>query len=129
MSGVRWCMSYLENQQQQSWSIAWLFVLMIFMTACGASTTSIATSSPSVTSISSPSPTDLPISSPSPTISPASCANVTPLPIPSQLNIPLPAGTIYGGSQGVGAGQILYDFCTPSSTAASITAFMNTALP
>ncbi len=112
------------------WSASLLLGLCLITMSCGASTPTTGSTSPTLT----PSPSPTAAVSPSPTttaIANAACSSDfsnPPGPLPT--TIPLPPGTLVNKhSMGIMAGSAGFYLCTPETTEAAITAFMNSALP
>src|SRR6185312_11062713 len=122
--------------RRHSWSISLLVGLSLITVACGASAPSRGATSPTLTPSSqtatvSPTATSVAITgcrfgSPTvPFVNPPGPL-LTTIPLPP----PLPPGTLVAQSgMGVQAGSVQYTLCTPGAAPATITAFMDSALP
>lgn len=127
--------------RRRLWAASLLVGLGLITVACGASTPASGVTSPTLTP--APSPTATITISPTPTatsVAIAACRfgspNVpfvnppgpflTTIPVPP----PLPPGTLVAKfGQGIQAGSVQYTLCTPGATPATITVFMDSALP
>jgi hypothetical protein len=116
------------------WSTSLLCGLGLMTLSCGASTPALGVTSPTLT------PSPPPTATISPTATATSVTNaacgpdfvnppgpfLTTIPVPP----PLPPGTLVAQpGMGIQAGSVAYDLCTPGATPATITAFMDSALP
>lgn len=117
------------------WSESLLVGLGLILVSCGANTPVHSVTSPPLT----------PAPSPVATISPAAAAKSVAIagcsepsanlqfenpPGPLPTTIPLPPGTFVAPSGfGIQAGSVDYSLCTPTTTPAAITAYMDAALP
>lgn len=116
------------------WSTGLLIGLCLLTVACGASTPALAVTSPTLP------PAPLPTATIAPTatataVTNAACGHSSPFPFvnppgPLLTTMPFPPGTLVAQrAMGIQAGSALAYLCTPGATPATITAFMDSALP
>jgi hypothetical protein len=117
------------------WSTSLLVGQCLLTVACGASTPALAVTSPTLTPAPSPTATISPTATAT-SVTNAACHADSPYdpfvnpPGPLLTTIPFPPGTLVAQrAMGIGAGSALAYLCTPGATPATITAFMDAALP
>jgi hypothetical protein len=116
------------------WSTSLLLGLCLLTAACAASTSALAVTSPTLTPSPSPTATIAPTAT-AVAVANAACGSSSPFPFvnppgPLLTTIPFPPGTLVAQrAMGIQAGSALAYLCTPGATPATITAFMNSALP
>ena len=117
------------------WSTSLLVGLCLLTVACGASTPARGVTSPTLTPSPSPTATISPTATATSVVN-AACGHSSPYnpyvnpPGPLLTTIPFPPGTLVAQrAMGIGAGSALAYLCTPGATPATITAFMDSALP
>jgi hypothetical protein len=116
------------------WSTSLLVGLCLLTVACRASTPALAATSPTLTPSPSPTATISPTATAT-TVTYAACGYSSSFPFvnppgPLLTTIPFPPGTLVAQrAMGIQAGSALAYLCTPGATQATITAFMDSALP
>ena len=117
------------------WAASLLVGLGLITVACGASTPARDVTSPTLTPSPSPTATISPTATAT-SVSNAAChalSSYNPFvnpPGPLLTTIPFPPGTLVAQrAMGIQAGSVDYSLCTPATTPAAITAFMDSALP
>lgn len=119
-------------QARRQWGI-FLIGIMLFTASCGISAPVASTAAPTQTAVPLVTPTADPAPTNTATPAIAGCPSPAPFttpPGPLPPHVPLPAGTyVETQPMGINAGAVQDTLCTPGTTQAAITQFMNSALP